>query len=204
MTSSAVVGSSPMTMAGSQASAIAIIARWRIPPDSWWGYASPALPRDADEFEQVARSLARGLRRLAEPLLDRFGDLVADPADRIEGVHRALEHDADLAPSIAPQRVLGLGHEVDAHQVDAARHDLRVGRQDAARATAPSSSCRSPTRRRSRAPRHASSRNDTPSTAWTVPDLDREMGPQVVDHEQRRRRVRQLGQRPLRVASRPS
>ncbi len=37
MTSSAVVGSSPMTIAGSQARAIAIIARWRIPPDSSWG-----------------------------------------------------------------------------------------------------------------------------------------------------------------------
>jgi len=37
MTSSAVVGSSPMTTAGSQASAIAIIARWRMPPDSSWG-----------------------------------------------------------------------------------------------------------------------------------------------------------------------
>ena len=37
MTSSAVVGSSPMTIAGSQASAIAIIARWRIPPDSSCG-----------------------------------------------------------------------------------------------------------------------------------------------------------------------
>ena len=37
ITSSAVVGSSPMTMAGSQARAIAIIARWRIPPDSSCG-----------------------------------------------------------------------------------------------------------------------------------------------------------------------
>ena len=37
ITSRAVVGSSPMTMAGSQARAIAIIARWRIPPDSSCG-----------------------------------------------------------------------------------------------------------------------------------------------------------------------
>ena len=37
MTSRAVVGSSPMTIAGSQASAIAIIARWRMPPDSSCG-----------------------------------------------------------------------------------------------------------------------------------------------------------------------
>ncbi len=33
VTSSAVVGSSAIRMRGSQASAIAIIARWRMPPD---------------------------------------------------------------------------------------------------------------------------------------------------------------------------
>ena len=37
VTSSAVVGSSAIKSFGSQASAIAIIARWRIPPDSSWG-----------------------------------------------------------------------------------------------------------------------------------------------------------------------
>ena len=37
MTSRAVVGSSPMTSAGSHARAIAIIARWRIPPESSCG-----------------------------------------------------------------------------------------------------------------------------------------------------------------------
>ncbi len=37
VTSSAVVGSSAISSAGRQASAIAIIARCRIPPDSWCG-----------------------------------------------------------------------------------------------------------------------------------------------------------------------
>ena len=37
VTSSAVVGSSAMTSGGRQASAMAIITRWRMPPDSWWG-----------------------------------------------------------------------------------------------------------------------------------------------------------------------
>ena len=37
VTSSAVVGSSAMTSGGLQASAIAIITRWRMPPDSWCG-----------------------------------------------------------------------------------------------------------------------------------------------------------------------
>src|SRR5215469_9876298 len=39
VTSSAVVGSSAMSSFGSQASAIAIITRWRIPPENWCGYS---------------------------------------------------------------------------------------------------------------------------------------------------------------------
>ena len=38
VTSSAVVGSSAMSSLGSHESAIAIITRWRMPPDSSWGY----------------------------------------------------------------------------------------------------------------------------------------------------------------------
>ena len=37
VTSSAVVGSSAISTAGSQATAMAIITRWRMPPDSWCG-----------------------------------------------------------------------------------------------------------------------------------------------------------------------
>ena len=38
VTSSAVVGSSAIRMSGSQASAMAIITRWRMPPESSKGY----------------------------------------------------------------------------------------------------------------------------------------------------------------------
>ena len=38
VTSSAVVGSSAMISFGPHISAIAIITRWRRPPESWWGY----------------------------------------------------------------------------------------------------------------------------------------------------------------------
>ena len=38
VTSSAVVGSSAISSFGSQASAMAIITRWRMPPESSWGY----------------------------------------------------------------------------------------------------------------------------------------------------------------------
>ena len=37
VTSSAVVGSSAIRIAGLWTSAIAIIARWRMPPENWWG-----------------------------------------------------------------------------------------------------------------------------------------------------------------------
>ena len=37
VTSSAVVGSSAISRSGEQASAIAIITRWRMPPESWCG-----------------------------------------------------------------------------------------------------------------------------------------------------------------------
>ena len=37
VTSSAVVGSSAMSSAGLSARAIAIMARWRIPPENWCG-----------------------------------------------------------------------------------------------------------------------------------------------------------------------
>ena len=39
VTSSAVVGSSQMSSRGSQASAVAMSTRWRMPPESWWGYS---------------------------------------------------------------------------------------------------------------------------------------------------------------------
>ena len=37
VTSSAVVGSSAISTSGLSSSAIAIIARWRMPPEYWWG-----------------------------------------------------------------------------------------------------------------------------------------------------------------------
>ena len=40
VTSKAVVGSSAMSSLGLQARAMAIITRWRIPPESWWGYCA--------------------------------------------------------------------------------------------------------------------------------------------------------------------
>ena len=40
VTSSAVVGSSAISSFGSHASAMAIMTRWRMPPENWCGYSS--------------------------------------------------------------------------------------------------------------------------------------------------------------------
>ena len=66
VTSSAVVGSSASRSFGSHASAIAIITRWRWPPESWCGYASTARLglRDADEAQELDRARARLAPRL--------------------------------------------------------------------------------------------------------------------------------------------
>ena len=78
MTSRAVVGSSPMTIAGSHASAIAIIARWRIPPDSSCGYARAALLAGCPTSSSSSPARLRdAFARLAQAHLDRLGDLVA-------------------------------------------------------------------------------------------------------------------------------
>ena len=63
VTSSAVVGSSATRRSGSLASAMAIITRWRWPPESWWGYASsrraasgrPTRPRSSSVRARAAR-----------------------------------------------------------------------------------------------------------------------------------------------------
>ena len=89
-----------------------------------------ALARDADKLEQIAGPFARRLGRLAEAFLDGLGDLVADRLDRVQGIHRTLEHDADLAPAIATHRGLRFAHEIDPHEPDLPADDLRVARED--------------------------------------------------------------------------
>ena len=65
VTSSAVVGSSAMSSSGLVESAIAIITRWRMPPDSWCGILlRPALGvGDADEREHLDRPAHASLLR---------------------------------------------------------------------------------------------------------------------------------------------
>ena len=114
VTSSAVVGSSAITMSGLQERASAIMTRWRMPPDSSCGYVS---------IRSVAfgmptcfsRSIARRLACFFEIDFvrdDRLDDLDADPVHGIERRHRVLEDHRDLVPADIAQARLRHGQQV--------------------------------------------------------------------------------------------
>ena len=104
VTSRAVVGSSAISTSGSLAIAIAIIARWRMPPENSCGYwrARVVGLRDADQVEQLDGPAA-GLPVVDVLVrLDHLGDLVADLVHRVQRGQRVLEdHRELLAPDAA-------------------------------------------------------------------------------------------------------
>ncbi len=161
VTSSAVVGSSAIRSFGSQASAIAIITRCRIPPDSWCGYS---LTRRSGagmwtmSSSSTALALRVGARDASRWRRSDLADLAADRERRVERRHRLLEDERDLAAAD-----LRAGADADSgEQVLAAEHRRCPSRSPsgaaAGAATSSSRSCRSPTRRRCRAPRAARAR----------------------------------------------
>ena len=100
VTSSAVVGSSAISRRGSQASAIAIITRWRMPPDSWCGYCAHAPLRlgDAHLAQHLDRA-RRSPRRCDEAAVqDQRSRRSAgrSVSTGIERGHRLLEDHRDL------------------------------------------------------------------------------------------------------------
>ena len=98
VTSSPVVGSSARTSRGAQARAMAIITRWRMPPDSWNGYQRTRSlgGGDADRAEQLDGGGVGLLSVHVDVEAEGLGDLPADPLDRVEGGHRVLEDHAQL------------------------------------------------------------------------------------------------------------
>ena len=65
VTSSAVVGSSAISTFGRQDSAMAIITRWRMPPESWWGYSSRRrLASGMPTSRSISTALSSASRRL--------------------------------------------------------------------------------------------------------------------------------------------
>ena len=105
VTSSAVVGSSANSSVGPQARAMAIITRWRMPPDSSCGYCSRRRAGLGDARRRASSRSAVALRVVAahvEVDLQRLGDLLADLHHRVQRRHRVLEDHRHLrAPDVA-------------------------------------------------------------------------------------------------------
>src|SRR5690349_16888437 len=77
--------------------------------------------RDADRLQQLGSSPARGVAFGAAVELESLDDLVADPAHRVQRVHRTLEDDRDVDPAMWPNRRLAAGEDVFAVEQDTAR-----------------------------------------------------------------------------------
>ncbi len=73
---------------------MAIITRWRMPPESWCGKARAAAPARgcrpaSSRFDRRARRVRRAV--MLEMDLERLADLEADREARVEAGHRLLE-----------------------------------------------------------------------------------------------------------------
>src|SRR4051794_4790774 len=120
VTSSAVVGSSAMSSFGLQASAIAIITRWRMPPESWCGYSRRRRLRDADEVQHLDGAVLRRAPLDAFMQAQRLAQLAPDRQHRIEAGHRLLEDHADVVAADVAHRALGQRQEIAALKPDRA------------------------------------------------------------------------------------
>ncbi len=122
VTSSAVVGSSAISSFGLQASAMAIITRWRMPPENRCGCS---WKRDfaAGMRTRSSRRTGLGLGRRARQAAvvdQRLGDLEADGEHRIEARHRLLEDHGDLVAAHVLHARLGQRQQIAPRQHDAA------------------------------------------------------------------------------------
>jgi hypothetical protein len=82
-----------MNSSGSFASAMAIITRWRWPPESWWGELPSRLAasRMPTRVEQVEGALARlpAIEALVKP--EDLADLPLDRVQRVQATSSAPE-----------------------------------------------------------------------------------------------------------------
>ena len=140
VTSSAVVGSSAITMSGSSAIADAISARWRRPPESWSGRcrARSAGFGHAHAREQLEHLAVAGRAVVPAVQAQRLGDLGADRAQGVERDERVLQDESDI-PARAPgaTRARRSSRDVLAVQLQFARLDDRPAAGEADEGCAP-------------------------------------------------------------------
>ena len=131
VTSSAVVGSSATRILGRQATAMAIITRCRIPPESWCGYSPRRRrgQRDADEVEQLGRPVGHG--RAAHALVppQHLADLATDGQHRVERGHGLLEDVRDVSSPYVAQLLTRAGQQRGAAQARRPRDPGVAGQQ---------------------------------------------------------------------------
>ena len=129
VTSSAVVGSSAMSSLGSQARAMAIMTRWRMPSRE----LVRILPRAA--LRRRDTDLPKGLDGAIGCLLlghhhvlpDRLCDLVARPEDGVQARHGLLEDHGDLVAAQLAHVVFLQAQDVLSLEEDLAADDLGGG-----------------------------------------------------------------------------
>jgi hypothetical protein len=99
---------------------MAIMTRWRCPPESWCGIGAQPLHRFADAhfLKKLDDALARCALAHAAMDAQDLADLPLDRVQRIERGHRLLEDHGDLVAADGAQRLLVLGHQVLAAEQD--------------------------------------------------------------------------------------
>ncbi len=102
---------------------MAIISRWRWPPENWCGYLRIAASGSGIPTRRTSASARRKARVLRLAMGGhRLHDLPADAVDRVEMAQRVLEDHGD-APAVDPAPLLGRELE----QVLALEQDLAAG-----------------------------------------------------------------------------
>ena len=106
---------------------MAIITRWRSPPDSWYGYCRARRAGSGTRTRSSAATAAASaaLRRQVLMDLDRLGDLAAHRHHRIQRGHRLLEDHRDRVAADAAHLGLGQGQQVAPVEPDVAGLDPR-------------------------------------------------------------------------------
>ena len=170
VTSSAVVGSSAISRSGSLATAMAIITRWRMPPENSCGILRmrrSGCGTATSRSSSIARSSPPCPRDLGMVEADRLGDLLADRQHRVQRGQRVLKDHGDARPRSASQLAHAACRRAPRREAHRALDPSGLGRRPMAASMR--RTCRSRIRRRCPAPRRSTWRLTprTASSSWS-------------------------------------
>ena len=115
---------------------MAIMARWRMPPENSCGYCVGPLVGACGMPTSSSSSTARALAAVLADVVvgeDHLGDLAADAVHRVQRRQRVLEDHGDALTPDAPDRLLGPADQLLALQLDATPTTCALGGQQAHR-----------------------------------------------------------------------